>query len=410
MVARIERTGDRVRVSAPRRVDSQLTESFDLAWADSEHPRRAGHLGPHLARRPAVRRRHHADPSPVGARGCRVRGGRPRRARCSSEPATRSTARWARPGTDAEPRSTPSTPADRAAPSGRPRCRVTGASCTGCDGAAGARTVVPRPQRRGHERLDSRVRQPAGARWTSELVRRPCAGCRGPGGPLCRAVLGGLRRRGAHGAPCGHGRTGSRRCRPPRTTPDPCARRWSRSRTTAGGRCGAPLAAALGVAPSPTRCSTSTRATAVRLVPVPGSPGSAHARDGDHVVELAGRAAAPASGAGLQRHGRHRVLVPARRRRDQVGLGREARAANLSGSVVARRWTGRAPVPDATGSGRTGALPSCSSTTSSPPVPPSRSARGRCGRRRGTGRRSGRGGRGASLLMLPCAVSRAPVV
>ena len=35
MVARIERTGDRVRVSAPRRVDSQLTESFDLAWADS---------------------------------------------------------------------------------------------------------------------------------------------------------------------------------------------------------------------------------------------------------------------------------------------------------------------------------------------------------------------------------------
>ncbi len=35
MVARIERSGDRVRVSAPRRVDSQLTESFDLAWADS---------------------------------------------------------------------------------------------------------------------------------------------------------------------------------------------------------------------------------------------------------------------------------------------------------------------------------------------------------------------------------------
>jgi len=35
MVARIERTADIVRVSAPRRVDSQLTESLDLAWADS---------------------------------------------------------------------------------------------------------------------------------------------------------------------------------------------------------------------------------------------------------------------------------------------------------------------------------------------------------------------------------------
>jgi hypothetical protein len=35
VIARIERTGDRVRVAAPRRVDSQLTESLDLAWADS---------------------------------------------------------------------------------------------------------------------------------------------------------------------------------------------------------------------------------------------------------------------------------------------------------------------------------------------------------------------------------------
>lgn len=35
MVARIERTADVVRVAAPRRVDSLLTESLDLAWADS---------------------------------------------------------------------------------------------------------------------------------------------------------------------------------------------------------------------------------------------------------------------------------------------------------------------------------------------------------------------------------------
>jgi hypothetical protein len=35
MVARIERSGDVVRVAAPRRVDSLLTDSLDLAWADS---------------------------------------------------------------------------------------------------------------------------------------------------------------------------------------------------------------------------------------------------------------------------------------------------------------------------------------------------------------------------------------
>jgi hypothetical protein len=35
MVARVERAGDVVRVAAPRRVDSLLTDSLDLAWADS---------------------------------------------------------------------------------------------------------------------------------------------------------------------------------------------------------------------------------------------------------------------------------------------------------------------------------------------------------------------------------------
>ena len=59
-----------------------------------------------------------------------------------------------------------------------------------------------------------------------------------------------------------------------------------------------------------------------------------HARDGAHVLELAARAAVL-----LTHEGVRTTVVPAlspvRRRRDQVGLRREERAANLSGSLVA---------------------------------------------------------------------------
>jgi predicted amidophosphoribosyltransferase len=74
---------------------------------------------------------------------------------------------------------------------------------------------------------------------------------------------------------------------------------------------------------------------AVTLVPVAGSPGSVRSRDGDHVRELADAAAGLLRGAGLDARVRP-ALVPVRRRDDQVGLGRAARAANLRGAMRAR--------------------------------------------------------------------------
>jgi predicted amidophosphoribosyltransferase len=75
--------------------------------------------------------------------------------------------------------------------------------------------------------------------------------------------------------------------------------------------------------------------TRVALVPVPGSPGSARLRDGDHVRELARVAARVlAREAGVRAE-----VVPAvlavRRRRDQVGLDQRDRRANLAASMAA---------------------------------------------------------------------------
>lgn len=69
----------------------------------------------------------------------------------------------------------------------------------------------------------------------------------------------------------------------------------------------------------------------VLLVPVPSSAGSVRARDADHVSELAERVEE------LLPRGADTLpgLVVVRRRRDQVGLGRRARAANLHGSMRA---------------------------------------------------------------------------
>lgn len=68
------------------------------------------------------------------------------------------------------------------------------------------------------------------------------------------------------------------------------------------------------------------------LVPVPSASASVRMRDGEHVAELATRVEA-LMGAGYMEvvHG----LVVVRRRRDQVGLGRRERAANLHGSMRA---------------------------------------------------------------------------
>jgi predicted amidophosphoribosyltransferase len=73
----------------------------------------------------------------------------------------------------------------------------------------------------------------------------------------------------------------------------------------------------------------------VVLVPVPGSPGSARLRDGDHVRELARVAARVlATEVGLAAVVEP-ALVPVRRRRDQVGLDQRARRANLAGAMAA---------------------------------------------------------------------------
>ena len=99
--------------------------------------------------------------------------------------------------------------------------------------------------------------------------------------------------------------------------------RWS-LRTHLGGALAGSVAAALLLAPDQRR---------VVLVPAPGSPGSARERDGDHVRELARQAAHVLGRAGVDARVAP-ALTSVRRRRDQVGLGREARAANLAGSMA----------------------------------------------------------------------------
>lgn len=166
---------------------------------------------------------------------------------------------------------------------------------------------------------------------------RRCAGCTGPGGPLCASCRAGLdgpvRRPVLDRAPPG--------------LPRVCAAaaydgpvrealvafkdhgRWA-LRPVLGDALARAVAGLL-VAPGAALSPESGR---VVLVPVPGSPGAARARDGDHVRELAGVAAARLRAQGLPA-GVAAVLTGVRRRRDQVGLGREQRRANLDRSMAA---------------------------------------------------------------------------
>jgi predicted amidophosphoribosyltransferase len=94
----------------------------------------------------------------------------------------------------------------------------------------------------------------------------------------------------------------------------------------------------------------------VTLVPVAGSPGSVRSRDGDHVRELAEVAARTLRRLGVDVRVRA-LLVPGRRRVDQVGLGRWERALNLQGSMrptpAAARARGVVLVDDLTTTGAT---------------------------------------------------------
>jgi len=157
-----------------------------------------------------------------------------------------------------------------------------------------------------------------------------CAGCRGSGGPLCPRCAA-LLRGPAVPAPVAPAPAGL-----PAVWSvaryDGAVResivafkdhgRWS-LRHVLGRALAVSVAAAVGAHSGP-----------LLLVPVPGSPGSVRHRDGDHVRELAAVAVRH-----LRRAGADARVVPGlvgvRRRRDQVGLDRAQRAANLAGSMRA---------------------------------------------------------------------------
>jgi predicted amidophosphoribosyltransferase len=172
------------------------------------------------------------------------------------------------------------------------------------------------------------------SRAAASLGVSECAGCRGAPGPLCpscRALLGGP----AHDAPLSPGPVGLPPVLAVAAYEGPVREavvafkdhgRWSLRAPLGEALARSVAAALLGAA------GLDPVAGAV-LVPAPGSPGSARERDGDHVRELATAAARL-----LRRQGVPVRVVAAltsvRRRRDQVGLGREARARNLAGSMA----------------------------------------------------------------------------
>jgi predicted amidophosphoribosyltransferase len=167
--------------------------------------------------------------------------------------------------------------------------------------------------------------------WLGLVAGSTCAGCRGDDGPLCAscaALLDGA----AYDAPVTPRPSGLPPVLAVAAYDGPVREtvvafkdhgRWS-LRSHLGDALARSVAAALLLAADPGRAV---------LVPAPGSPGSARERDGDHVRELAARAALV-----LRREGVRVSVVPAltsvRRRRDQVGLDRAGRAANLAASMA----------------------------------------------------------------------------
>lgn len=74
----------------------------------------------------------------------------------------------------------------------------------------------------------------------------------------------------------------------------------------------------------------------VWLVPIPARPSSRRARGGDHMRALAGRAARELRSLGVPAH-RCSALRHVRASRDQVGLGRALRRANVAGTLSSGR-------------------------------------------------------------------------
>jgi len=171
-------------------------------------------------------------------------------------------------------------------------------------------------------------------RWldlVASAAPRPCAGCRGGGGPWCRTCAASL--------------TGPAVCAELPPGPDRLPPVLARARYAGPVRealvafkdhgrwsLRAPLGAALSV-PLGALVLAHERSSMV-LVPVAPSPGSVRARDGDHVHELAQVAARRLRACGVEVNVA-RVLIGVRGRRDQVGLGRDDRSANLDGAMRA---------------------------------------------------------------------------
>lgn len=169
--------------------------------------------------------------------------------------------------------------------------------------------------------------------WTSALVRRPCAGCRGPGGPLCRTCWTAFGV-GAHRVDVRPRPEGLPAVSAAAEYAGPVREALVAFKDHGRWSLRAPLAVALARAVAHALADAPVVPRRVLLVPAPSSPGAAHERDGDHVRELAARAAVLLGRAGVGAEVAP-VLRSLRRRQDQVGLRRSERAANLAGSVLA---------------------------------------------------------------------------
>jgi predicted amidophosphoribosyltransferase len=179
------------------------------------------------------------------------------------------------------------------------------------------------------------VGEPVGSGWWAALgeaaldlvVPQQCAGCDRPGVawcPACRAAVGGPAARvpgplplvaaSPHGGPAGRAVVAFK---------DDGARRLARPLA------GLLAGAVLGV------LGERSGGDPIWLVPVPSRRSARRARGADHMRELARLAAGQLRRAGVPAH-RLDVVVHVRTSRDQVGLGRAARRANVTGSLAAR--------------------------------------------------------------------------
>lgn len=165
------------------------------------------------------------------------------------------------------------------------------------------------------------------------LVPQECAGCGRPGRSWCAgcAVT-------TAGAPLVV--PGPLRCRAAAAHAGPVARAVTAFKDSGTRSLARPLAGLLAAAALDVLADTGAArdGAEVWLVPVPARPRARRARGADHMEVLAGGAARALRRRGVRAH-RLPALAHVRGSRDQVGLTRAERAANVAGTLAAR------PVP-----------------------------------------------------------------